>query len=122
MALVAVGRSGEAVSALDRAPGRSSTSHMEAVRGWTLAAAGRRTEARDVLAALRTRPTTAPALVPEGWLLAALGETDAAFEVFERAVAQNQGTVAFVGLPPFDSVRDDPRFAAVVARLGFGQE
>jgi serine/threonine protein kinase/tetratricopeptide (TPR) repeat protein len=122
MTLVALGRRDEAISVLKPAPDRANAAHLEAVRGWTLAVAGRTSEAREVLAALRSRSRTEPTLVAEGWLLGALGEVDAAFDVFERAFIENQGTMAFVGLPPFDSVRDDRRFASLIVRMGVGRD
>lgn len=86
--------------------------------GWALATAGRRDEARDVLAEIRARPAPAPAIVPEGWLLAALGETEAAWEALERAEKEGAAALALTGLPGFDLLRGDPRFAALQERLG----
>jgi hypothetical protein len=71
-----------------------------------------------LLAELRTRPAEAPQIVSEGWLLGALGEIDAAFEVFKRAEEKNQLWLYYSGVPGFDPVRTDPRFAALVQRLG----
>jgi tetratricopeptide (TPR) repeat protein len=86
--------------------------------GWALAAAGRNDDARTLLEELRTRPAEAPQIVSEGWLLGALGEIDSAFEVFARAEEQNQLWLYYTGLPGFDSVRTDPRFAGQCSRLG----
>lgn len=63
-----------------------------------------------------------PTLVSEGWILAALGDRDAAFAVFDRAAAESQALVAFVGLPPFDAVRDDPRFGALLTKLALQRD
>jgi TolB-like protein/predicted Ser/Thr protein kinase len=90
--------------------------------GWALATAGRKDEARTLLAELRTRPTEAPQIVSEGWLLGALGEVDAAFEVFARAAEQNQLWLYYSGVPGFDPLRADPRFPALLARLGLPSE
>jgi TolB-like protein/Tfp pilus assembly protein PilF len=86
--------------------------------GWALATAGRRDEARTLLEELRTRPADAPPIVSEGWLLSALGEIDAAFEVFARAEDEHQLWLYYTGLPGFDTLRNDPRFTALVERLG----
>jgi Flp pilus assembly protein TadD len=86
--------------------------------GWALATAGRRDEARTLLEELRTRPADAPPIVSEGWLLGALGEIDAAFEVFARAEDEHQLWLYYTGLPGFDTLRNDPRFTALVERLG----
>ncbi|MFI5185018.1 MAG: tetratricopeptide repeat protein, partial [Vicinamibacteria bacterium] len=86
--------------------------------GWALATAGRKDEARTLLEELRRRPTAAPTIVSEGWLLGALGETDAAFEVLARAENEYQAFLYFTGYPGFDPLRTDPRFAALLERLG----
>ena len=85
--------------------------------GWAFATARRKDEARTLLEELRTRPAAAPTIVSEGWLLGALGETDAAFEVFARAEDEHQLWLYYTGLPGFDPVRTDPRFAALCSRL-----
>jgi hypothetical protein len=86
--------------------------------GWALATAGRKDEARTLLAELRARPASALPIVSEGWLLGALGEIDAAFEVLARAEGANQLWLYYTGLPGFDALRADPRFTALVERLG----
>ena len=86
--------------------------------GWALAAAGRPEDGRKVLDVLRARPAPATTLLPEAWLLAALGDRDGAFQVLDRACEEKQLLVVFTGLPGFDSLRSDPRFEALVERLG----
>ncbi|HKA36963.1 MAG TPA: protein kinase [Thermoanaerobaculia bacterium] len=86
--------------------------------GWALAAAGRNDDARQVLAEFRERPATAPAVVSEAWILGALGDADAAFRVLEQAETEHQPSLAFIGMPGFDSLRADPRFGALLARMG----
>jgi serine/threonine-protein kinase len=47
------------------------------------------------------------------------GEKDKAFEWLERAYAQNDGGLSFIKVDPLlASVKDDPRFAAVLMKMG----
>jgi TolB-like protein/Flp pilus assembly protein TadD len=118
---IALGRSAEGVAMLERA---TTPSHrggfIHGALGWALARAGRMEDARAILDELRDRPASAPALVSEAWLLAELGDLDGAFAVLELAEAEYQGMLPLVGMPGFDRLRDDPRFAALVGRLGLG--
>ena len=88
------------------------------VLGWALATAGRKGEARTLLEELRARPAGAPTVVSEAWLLGALGEIDAAFEVLARAEEECQAFLYYTGLPGFDPLRADPRFAAAAGEAG----
>jgi TolB-like protein/Tfp pilus assembly protein PilF len=119
MANVALGRLDEAIAAGEhgvavahRAP------FFLGVLGWALAAAGRKDEARKVLEELRARPAGSPTAVSEAWLLGALGQIDDAFDVLSRAEEEHQGLLCYTGVPGFDPLRSDPRFGALLERLG----
>jgi Flp pilus assembly protein TadD len=86
--------------------------------GWALAETGRVDDARQILSLIQARPAGAPAVVSEAWILGKLGETDAAFRVLERAEAEHQPSLTFTGMPGFDSLRADPRFGALLKRMG----
>jgi len=86
--------------------------------GWALATAGRIGEARALLTELRARPASSPTTVSEAWLLGALGNVDEAFAVIARAEEECQGQLYYTGMPAFDPLRSDPRFAALERRLG----
>ena len=123
MANVALGRFEEAITAGEhgvavahRAP------FFLGVLGWALATAGRKDEARKILEELRARPAAWPTAVSEAWLLGALGEIDDAFDVLARAEEEHQGLLCYTGLPGFDSLRADPRFGALLGRLGLPRE
>jgi adenylate cyclase len=85
--------------------------------GWALAIAGRNDEARTILEELRARPPGAPTAVSEAWLLGALGKIDDAFDVLARAEEEHQGLLCYTGMPGFDPLRSDARFAALLRRL-----
>ncbi|MDQ5872753.1 MAG: hypothetical protein M3547_11190, partial [Acidobacteriota bacterium] len=69
----------------------------------------------------RARPATAPTTVTEAWLRRVLGELDAAFEVLARAEEECQVFLYYTGLPGFDPPRADPRFGALLERLGLAE-
>jgi len=116
---VALGKMVEGIAMAERA---ATLSHrggvLVGILGWALARAGRTLEARTLLDELRARPAGSPTVVAEAWLLGALGEIDAAFEVLRRAEEECQANLYFTGLPVFDSMRADPRFTALLGRLG----
>jgi TolB-like protein/Tfp pilus assembly protein PilF len=119
MAHVALGRHDEGLPMLEKAVAHMRRAPlMVALLGWGLARAGRTDEARRVLEELQSRPPSAPTTVSDAWLLAELGETEAAFEVLARAEEERQPFLVFAGLPGFDRLRDDPRFKALLTRLG----
>jgi len=116
---VALGRCDEGVAHLEEA---CTPSHrggfIHGALGYALATAGRTGDAREVLEELRSRPAPAPTIVPEAWILHALGETEAAWKVLHRAMEERQPILGFARLPAFDPLRNDPRFAAMLSRLG----
>ncbi len=119
MANVALGRLEEAIAAGEHGVAVSHRApFFLGVLGWALATAGRKDEARKILEELRARPAASPTAVSEAWLLGALGEIDEAFDVLARAEEEHQGLLCYTGLPGFDPLRADPRFAALLGRLG----
>ena len=92
-----------------------------ALRGYVLARAGRMREARDILQTLtdlaqnRYVPPYAIALVSLG-----LGDRDGAFAWLNRAHAARDVHLIFLTVDPkWDPIREDPRFAALLAACGF---
>jgi hypothetical protein len=117
MARVLVGRVEEGIATLEHVVAVTHrAAHFLGTLGWALAAAGRNDEARAIVDELRARPA-GPPLVSEAWVLGALGEIDAAFAVVSRAEEACQAYVYFTGLPGFDPIRNDARFAALLRRL-----
>jgi TolB-like protein/Flp pilus assembly protein TadD/cytochrome c-type biogenesis protein CcmH/NrfG len=118
MANVALGRLEEGIEAGEHGVAVSHRApFFLGVLGWALATAGRKDEARKILEELRARPASSPTVVSEAWLLGALGDIDDAFDVLARAEEEYQGLLCYTGLPGFDSLRADPRFAALMRRL-----
>jgi TolB-like protein/Tfp pilus assembly protein PilF len=119
MANVALGRLEEGIAAGEHGVAVSRRApFFLGVLGWALATAGRKDEARKILEELRARPAASPTSVSEAWLLGALGEIDEAFDVLARAEEEYQGLLCYTGLPGFDPLRADGRFAALLDRLG----
>lgn len=118
---VAKGMADRAVDELKRAErlmgprGDVTTPHA-----WVLARARRQREARAVLDELRriSRPRD-PAPIRLAVVYIGLGETDRAFEWLEKAFEARDWQMALLNVEPlFDGVRSDPRFAALVERVG----
>ena len=88
--------------------------------GWAYGIAGREAEARVVLDELRARSTGEYVLnTSVAWILGALGEHDEAFEYFGRTIDEHEVLMGMAYLSPFDAVRDDPRFQALLRRMNF---
>ena len=87
---------------------------------YVLARAGRHREARAMLGELRrlAKPRD-PAPIRLAMIHIGLGETDRAFEWLEKAYEARDWQMALLNVEPlFDTVRSDPRFAALVAHVG----
>jgi tetratricopeptide (TPR) repeat protein len=115
------GRREEAIAALRAAlSGLGPQPEVEAELGHALAVAGRRAEAQAVLAGLRDAssgryvPPYAVAVVHAG-----LGDRDQALAWLDKAYDERSDYMPYLGLEPMlDSLRSDPRFAALVRRVG----
>ena len=119
IAYVTLGRVDEALARFERGLELTRRSpFFLGLVGWGYAVAGRATEALAVLAELNARPSDAPRVGSDIWLLAALGEIEPAFQELARAEAEYQPFVYYTAFPGFDPLRGDPRFAALLNRLG----
>ena len=113
-------RAAEAIPFLERAvalSGGSAAASGVLIRAY--ARSGRRDEALRLLAELKERDATG--YIPAGAFVNAylgLGDTDAAIEWLERAYAEQSNLLQYLKVHPyFDPVRNDPRFADLVARV-----
>ncbi len=75
---------------------------------------------RTVLAVLRDRSRTDPIHHERlATTLARLGDREGALDALEHAFAERSGDVLFIKVEPaYESLRDDPRFQALVRRVG----
>jgi serine/threonine protein kinase/Tfp pilus assembly protein PilF len=111
----------EALRAVDQmrslAPGEPA---CEGVAGWILASAGRRAEASRIVADLIERRSGAyfPATVI-AWTYLGLGENDEVFKWLDIACDERDGTLCMMKAnPASDPLRSDPRFVALLKKMG----
>jgi TolB-like protein/DNA-binding winged helix-turn-helix (wHTH) protein/Tfp pilus assembly protein PilF len=83
--------------------------------------AGKKDEAKKILGELKLRATQ---MYVSSYGLAdvyiGLGDKDQALEMLEQAVRERSADLMFLaGAPEFDSLRDEPRFKTILARIGF---
>ena len=101
--------------------GGSSVNHL-AILAYVHGLAGRTDEARRLLAEIRERAARGHA--SPIWVALAhigLGENDLAFEWLDRAFEERDGSLILVAASPeFDPLRQDPRFRALLERMGLG--
>jgi eukaryotic-like serine/threonine-protein kinase len=117
------GRYEEAVGAVEESIrlGGSTANHL-AILAHVHGLAGRTDQARALLAEVRERAEKGQAS-PIWAALAHLGlaEADAAFAWLDRAFAERDGSLILVAASPeFDPLRGDPRFRALLERMGLG--
>jgi tetratricopeptide (TPR) repeat protein len=93
---------------------------FRALLTYAYAKAGRLANARDTFAALEQQ--THERRVPADFMalaLTGLGEVDRAFEWLDRALAERCWTLALLNVdPPYRPLWSDPRFAALLKRIG----
>lgn len=115
------GQTPEAFSEMEKLR-ENASEHPLVVRFWAelYAIAGRRREADEALTRLiqmRSRGRVPAAYVASVWGM--LGNRDKAFEWLEMAYREHDGLVSIVhAAPGFDSIRTDPRYPALLERIG----
>jgi serine/threonine-protein kinase len=89
---------------------------------YALAAAGQREEASGLLWELETKLAEEPRLaLLSAILFVAMDSRDRAFEQLERAFQQREPGLLFLKVAPWlDPLREEPRYRALVERLGLG--
>ena len=114
------GRVEQALTTLDRGTGRTQTAiQAAAYRVYILSMANRRAEATPLLAQLTGTDPVRPAHTIIAGALACGGRMDDAIARLERAIEERDSRVIFMAVDPvLDCARPDPRFTALVARMG----
>jgi tetratricopeptide (TPR) repeat protein len=119
LALEQRGAMREAILRLEHAVSLSPAPHYKALLGRACALAGERAKAMEILDELKAasqRRYVSPfdlAVVCVG-----LADLDAAFQFFEEAFRQRVFRLVELTMPMFDSLRPDPRWQDLVARIG----
>jgi serine/threonine-protein kinase len=95
----------------------------KSVAGFLYAMDGRRNEALTILEQLLKwieKEGTVTNYNNIAWVYGALGEHDRAFDYLERAYEEKDAELPLLKVDPFyDPLRDDPRFADLLQRMGF---
>lgn len=114
------GRLDQALATLDRASGRTPTPvQWTANRAYILAAANRRAEAEPLLAQVSDTGPVRPGHIIIAAALACSGRMDDAMARLERAYDERDSRLIFLAVDPIlDCARADPRFTALLARMG----
>lgn len=116
-ALVFQGRYGEAIAASARAVALEPEDLVSLIGlGFVHAKAGHRQEALEIVTEVERQGGS---LKEIALVFAALGEIDRAFAYLERAYETNPGDLDLIAVDPSaDPLRDDPRFAALLEKVG----
>jgi len=116
----ALGRHEEAVAILEKAVTLSGRgSYYLSWLGWAYGVAGRKPEAERILDELTagfSNEDVQPLLLVQ--IFSGLGDLDSAFKWLEKSVAQGDPAASFIGFPPMDPLREDPRFEGIRKSLG----
>jgi Flp pilus assembly protein TadD len=110
----------EAITEMRRAVALDGLPWVQGRLGWMLALSGDRSGAEETLKALdeiaATRYVGPGAYAP---IFMGLGETEKVFDWLDRAAEAQDGVCWYLlSDPTFDPVRDDPRFKAVLKKVG----
>jgi serine/threonine-protein kinase len=116
---LAAGKYDEAVKELQEARRLAGGTAVMAEVVHALAVAGRRTEAEQLRAELEKMKDGYVTAGRLALISVALGDKDQAFMWLDKAYDERSDTLLFLKVEPrFDSLRSDPRFAALLRRIG----
>ncbi len=116
----ALGRFDESVAVFEKAATLSGRgSYYLSWLGWAYGVAGRKPEAEKILAELTAGypgQDIQPIMLMQ--VSSGLGDLDSAFAWLEESVAHGDPAAGFIGFPPMDNLREDPRFGRIREALG----
>jgi TolB-like protein len=116
----ALGRHQEAVAVFEKAATLSGRgSYYLSWLGWAYGMAGRNPEAAKILAELTAgypEEDIQPFVLMQ--VSSGLGDLDSALEWLDKSVAHGDPAAGFIGFPPMDPLREDPRFERIREALG----
>jgi adenylate cyclase len=121
MALAAAGNFEGSIASSEIALGRMGRiGRVLGYYGYAVARAGREQEARHLLQEIEEQPQQSVPAYFRAMVLLGLGERAAALTLLERAWAERESMLRELrGERVWDSLRDEPRFNALVTRLGY---
>jgi serine/threonine protein kinase/Tfp pilus assembly protein PilF len=92
------------------------------ILGYIYGRLGKETEAREILKQLDEIATTGKYVTPisRAWIYLGLGENDKAFEWLEKAYETHATWIVYIKIDPYYvNIRSDPRFKALLKKMGF---
>lgn len=121
LAMSQLGQFSEAIAHLRTARKISESAQLRAMLGGVLAVAGQEDEARTIRKRLKERKDVEYVCPYEvATISIGLKEYDQAFEEIHEACDDKAGCIPYLQVDPrLDPIRDDPRFDAVLERVGF---
>ncbi|HZE69096.1 MAG TPA: protein kinase [Pyrinomonadaceae bacterium] len=114
------GRNSEAIAALQKAVAAGGDRRIFSSLGYVLAISGKKAEALKLLKEVRAKYERHEALGKDvAGIYAGLGDKDQVFIWLEKDFQARVGPLSRIRWePPFESVRNDPRFADLLRRMG----
>jgi tetratricopeptide (TPR) repeat protein len=121
VAYIALGNAAEGIAVMKQMKGIENNPFALSYLGYAYGAAGENADAQRVIEELERLEKAGHHLAPTYWarVYLGLGETNRALEWLERIPDEGDGFVPFIKFqPPFNRLRSEPRFVAVLKKLG----
>jgi tetratricopeptide (TPR) repeat protein len=106
------------LSSLSSEPAALSDPNILEMIGYVYAQCGGRKKAEEMIASIKQSPNFDPASLST--IYASLGEKDLAIDALERSFEQRSPRMLWLKVEPcWDPLRDDPRYVALLKKVGF---